>query len=203
MWWAIKAGLIGATRYNLCMKIFALYSKVELTEKPDWFDAFYAKYNQSIAYHVTLKQPCYLEGARVEEVKQRLLKFFVSKPVPEHEITLTFNELALDDSASEAKTIMLNAEHDPRIHKLQQGILSVLDDYRQHVYPESRSWEENFKPHITIASDISSARYEEALKELRRSYICKGLIRDVALIIVERMVPEEADRSENQQVYPL
>lgn len=185
------------------MKIFALYSKVELIERPDWFDAFYAKYNQSLVYHVTLKQSCYLEEVRVKEVKEGLSKFFVSEPVPEHEVVLTFNELVLDDRASETKTIMLNAELDPRIYKLQQGILSVLDDYKQYVYPESRLWEQNFKPHITIASDISAACYEEALKELKQPYTCKGLIQDVSLVIVERMVPEEADKPENQVVYFL
>jgi len=185
------------------MKIFALYSKVELIERPDWFDTFYAKYNQSIVYHVTLKQSCFLEEAKVNDVKEKLLKFFASTPVPEHEIALIFNKLVLDDHASEAKTIMLNAEYDPHIYKLQQDILSVLDDYKRYVYPESRLWEENFKPHITIASDISAARYEEALKELKQPYTCRGLIRDVSLIVVEKMAPEEADRSENQVVYSL
>ena len=189
--------------YCLYMKIFAVYSKIELMEKPDWFDTFYAKYNKSIVYHVTLKQSCFLEEEKIQEVKERLSVFFASMPVPEHEIILTFSDLVLDDSSSQEKTIMINAEPHPRVHELQRGILLALDRYKEYVYPESQLWEENFKPHITIASDISAACYEEALKELKPPYTCKGRIQDVSLIVVDRIAPEEADRSENQVVYPL
>lgn len=185
------------------MKIFALYSKLELIEKPDWLDEFYVKYNRTNIYHVTLKQSCYLEEGKVQEIKERLSAFFATTPVSEHEIVLTFSNLALDNSSSQEKTIMLNADPCPRVHELQRGILLALDGYKEYVYPESYLWEKSFKPHITLASDISVARYEEALKELKQPYACKGLIQDVSLIIVERMIPEEADKPENQTIYPL
>jgi 2'-5' RNA ligase len=98
---------------------------------------------------------------------------------------------------------MLNAEPEPTIYHLQRSTLSALASYKEYVHPESQAWEETFKPHITIVSDVNSTDYQQAIKELGKNYTCRGIIRDVALIIVDNMVPREADNPENQIIYPL
>lgn len=185
------------------MKIFAVYSKIEFIQKPDWLDGFCKKYTTSSGYHVTLKQSCFLEDAQIEDAQQRLAHLFDTTPVPAHEIALHFRDLALDDGAGQQKTIMINAIHEPAIYKLQQDILTALLPYRDYVYKESQAWEERFKPHITIASDISQTQYAQALNELGQDYSCAGVINDVSLIIVDRMTPEEADKPKNQILYRL
>jgi 2'-5' RNA ligase len=186
------------------MKLFAIYSKVTLIEKPPWLDVFYKKYNPSSnGYHVTLKQPCYLKEEDISTVKTQLVALFNSVPVPDHEIILNFNDLVLDKGEGELKTIMIHTEHQPSIHKLQKDILEALSSYREYVHAESEAWEKNFKPHITLASDINRTQYEQALKELGSDYACKGILKDISLIIVENMIPAEADKIENQTIYRL
>ncbi len=187
------------------MKRFAIYSKVDLLEKPVWLDAFYKKYSPtSSGYHVTLKQSCYIHEEDISNVKARLVALCNSGPVPDHEIILNFNDLVLDEGeGGELKTIMINAEYQPSIHKLQKDILKALSNYREYVHPESEAWEESFKPHITIASDINRTQYEYALKELGNNYACTGVMKDISLIIVEKMVPAEADKIKNQTIYRL
>ncbi|MBP6945321.1 2'-5' RNA ligase family protein [Patescibacteria group bacterium] len=186
------------------MKLFAVYSKVHLTQKPTWLDEFYKKYNPSSSgYHVTLKQPCYLKEEDIPNVKNQLAGLFNSAPIPSHEIILNFNDLAIDIGIGEFKSIMIHAEHQPSIHKLQKHILETLSTYKDYVDAESEAWEKNFKPHLTLASDINRTQYELALKELRNDYACKGVIQDVSLIIVEKMIPAEADNIKNQTIYRL
>lgn len=185
------------------MKIFAIYSSIHLTQKPDWLEPFYAKHNSSPAYHVTLKQSCFLEESDIKDVKDKLSTFFRSFVVPEHAITLTFDHLVMNAEIDSQNTIMLQAEHNPVIHQLQQGILSTLEAYKDYVYQESKEWEENFNPHITLAADLSPTEYTSAQKELGPDHLCKGVIHDVALIIVDKMTPIEADKPENQTIYPI
>ncbi|MBP6945324.1 hypothetical protein KBD61_03775 [Patescibacteria group bacterium] len=40
-------------------------------------------------------------------------------------------------------------------------------------------------------------------KEVKSDYACKGVIQDVSLIIVEKMIPAEADNIEDQTIYRL
>ncbi len=115
------------------MKLFALYSKAHLIEKPAWHDAFCKKYNpSSTGYHVTLKQPCYLKEEDAPKVKALLTDPFNSTPVPSHEIVLNFNDLVLDEGAGERKTIMINTEHQPSIHKLQKDILEARANFSRN-----------------------------------------------------------------------
>lgn len=186
------------------MKLFAVYSKVHLTQKPTWLDAFYKKYNpSSTGHHVTLKQPCHLKEEDIPSAKTQLTDLFNSILVPSHEIILNFNNLILDEGGGEFKTIMINAEYQSSIHTLQKDILDALSSYKEYTHAESEAWEKNFKPHLTLASDINRTQYEQALKELKNDYTCKGIIRDISLIIVEKMIPTEADNIKNQTIYRL
>ena len=98
---------------------------------------------------------------------------------------------------------MIQTEYNSRIHELQKGILLALPIYKDYLYPEAKEWEKNFQPHITIAADLNIKQYEQALKDLKEDYPCTGVIKDVALIIVDKMIPVEADKPENQTLYYL
>lgn len=185
------------------MKLFAIYSKVELIKKPDWLDAFCIKYGSLGKYHVTLKQTCLLQEADVPAVKDRLFRLFDAHPVSSHEITLSFTNLVIDRDTDGTRTLMINATSNPTINALQKQILAALSLYRNYTHPESRIWETHFQPHITIASNLHQEQYAQALTEIGDDRVCEGVILDVALIIVDTMVPEEADKPENQTIYPL
>lgn len=182
------------------MKLFAVSSKVRLTERPAWFDAFYKKYGGSSDYHITLKQTCFLPEEAIEEVKTKLHMFFHRFSVPNHRLELIFNRLVIDDGAL-TKTIMLHAEPQPILDQLQKGIISTLAMYREYAWKEAETWESDFKPHLTIASDLDPTIFADAIHEIGEEKGCKGVIKDVALIIVEKMIPEEADKAENQTIY--
>ena len=185
------------------MKIFAIYSNVELVEKPDWFEDFYCKYNNSPKYHVTLKQSCLVEESDLQDIKDKLSTFFRNFHTPNHQIALTFNKLILDTENNQTRTILLNAEYCPKIYELQAGLIAVLKDYKNYLWKECKEWEKNFKPHLTIASDITKKQYEAALEEMGSNIHCRGIIKDVALIILDKMIPAEADRPENQTIFYL
>lgn len=185
------------------MKLFAIYSKIHPTKTPEWLDAFYTKYTSSHGYHVTLKQSCFLEEEDIAEVKNNLSTFLKTILIPNHKIEVTFDKITFDTIQAEQKSILINAKHNPLLEKLQQGIVSALSQHKKYVSPESRTWEEHFNPHITIAADLNPTRYAQALKEIKEDYTCTGTIQNISLIIVDKMIPSEADRPENQTIYPL
>lgn len=185
------------------MKIFAIYSNVELVEKPDWFEDFYCKYNNSPKYHVTLKQSCLVEESDLQDIKDKLSTFFRNFHTPNHQIALTFNKLILDTENNQTKTILLNAEYCQKIYELQTGLIAILKDYKNYLWKKSEEWERNFKPHLTLAPDLSPQQYKETLNELKSNLSCKGIVKDVALIIVDNMIPEETDKPENQSIFCL
>lgn len=71
------------------MKIFALYTNVTLTKKPEWLDAFLEKY-QPRGLHVTLIQPRTIEENDTEVLKQKVSQFISEHSGP---INVVFDEL--------------------------------------------------------------------------------------------------------------
>jgi 2'-5' RNA ligase len=79
----------------------------------------------------------------------------------------------------------------------------LAHDYPSYVTPESQEWEQNFKPHITIARDLSPKRYAAAKNDIGKDFHCTGIIRSVVLVVVENAVPEESNNPKNQTCYTL
>lgn len=185
------------------MKIFAVYAKVELTQKPDWLDDFRAKYDEPYEYHVTLKQPCVIEEDLVSEIKAKLNTFFSNLKTPNHRILLTFDSLNVPMNVPDDICIMINATKVDEIYKLQKSVLSTLTEYNSYLDIKYKAYEENFNPHITIGRKLNQQSYAMASKELKDNYICEGTITQVVLGVVQNDNPTEANDPNNQTVYNL
>ena len=56
------------------MKIFALYIKTSLTQKPEWFDEFLQKYFEPVDLHITLIQPRYIDEKQINDLQSLIIK---------------------------------------------------------------------------------------------------------------------------------
>lgn len=55
------------------MKIFAVYSGLKLSKRPEWLDDFRKKYDDPYEYHIILKQPSYIKKEQQElDIKDKL-----------------------------------------------------------------------------------------------------------------------------------
>ena len=182
------------------MKIFAVYTNVTLTQKPDWLDDFRSRYDEPYPYHVTLKMPCDIKEAQVSEIKNLLSKLF-SKPG--NSIELTFNSLRIDDETSDDVCIMIDAEKNDKIIQLQKDVLRTLSKYNQYHKEKYQEYEKDFKPHITIARNLDEHSYAMASTELKQDFRCKGIITEVVLGIVDNLNATEANNPKNQTIYSI
>ncbi len=181
------------------MKIFCVYAKVELTDKPEWLDAFRAKYDQPYEYHITLKQPCNIAEDKIDEAKQILQEFLQDNKFGT--IRLTLDNLFIDRSPS-GMCIMFKSEND-RIKKLQHGIIQSLKTFSDYFIPEYEQFESNFIPHITIAREMDEETLEKALSELPNDYKCEGEISELVLVSVSKKTAEQVNEPDNQTIYKL
>ena len=183
------------------MKIFVVYAKIELIQKPNWLDAFRAKYDEPFEYHITLKQPCVVENDQVPDIKNKLDDLFLNLKIPNQVIYLVFDSLGIDDTVDGDICIMINATDSSEIHSLQRKILLALSGFNQYLKPKTKEYEENFQPHITIASNLDKQSYSLASKELKRDYICQGIVKEIVLAVVDNANATEASNPKNQTVY--
>jgi len=185
------------------MKIFAVVAKVQLTQQPLWLEGFFRKHGTTFGHHVTLKQVCHLAEERVQDVKDRLEAYFRGLSVSGHKIELSFDDLVVDKDADGLETIMINAKESSAINELQLDVLACLKPYNDYVNQGTEKYEKDFKPHITIASNLDSAQYESVRAELGQEYHCKGVINEIYLIIADKPGAEEGAKPENQTVYRI
>ena len=177
------------------MKIFAVYSKLNFIKKPYWLDAFRNKYNYPYTYHVTLKQPTYIQEDEIADVKNILSSVFSELKFPEHKIDIVFDKLVVDTP------IMIEATEKGAIGELQDKIVKALASYNNFVKPESKDWETNFKPHITITDDLDNERLEQAKHDLGKDVRCEATIEEIVLSIVQNMTSGED--SKEKTIYKL
>lgn len=180
------------------MKIFALYTTVTLTKKPDWLDDFLKKY-QPHGLHVTLIQPRFIKEEDTDEVKQKISQFFAR--YSSHPLSLVFDEVVYNKGASGA--IMICTRDAEELVKLQEDLCAILSEYSSYVDPVMEDYEKKFKPHITIGDNIPEEHYQESLKFLERGYECEGIISEVVLAIIKNQTLEEITSPANKTLYKL
>ncbi len=185
------------------MKIFAVIAKVQLIQQPLWLEGFFRKHSATLDHHVTLKQVCYLEEEKIQDVKNRLEAYFHGSSVFGHKIELSFDDLVVKKDVDGFETIMIDAKENTIINELQAGILACLKPYNDYVNKATEEYEKNFKPHITIASNLDPAQHESVLAELGVDYFCIGVINEIVLIIADKPGVEEGAKLENQTLYRL
>ena len=178
------------------MKIFAVYGRLNLTKKPEWFEAFRAKYGTIFEYHVTLKQSCFIEEPQIPDLKKKLNDIFENFAVPGHKIDMIFDELY-----SEKDAIMVRTKETRPIIDLQKQIRDTLKDYDRYVAPELKTYEYNFHPHVLIVIDLTPEQYAAANRELKSDYRCEGIIEEIVLVVAEHA--RKPVDLENQMIYHL
>ena len=178
------------------MKIFAVYARLNFIKKPEWLDAFRIKYGYPYTYHVTLKQPSYIQEEEIANVKNILAELFSELKFPGHKIDIVFDKLVIDTP------IMIAATGKGDIATLQKEILSALDSYdNSFVKPESWEWEKDFKPHITITDDLEAEKLDQAKVDLGEDVRCEAVIQEIVLTIAQDMT--SAESSKDKTVYKL
>lgn len=182
-------------------KIFAVWCKVELTKKPAWLDDFRLKYDLPYEYHVTLKQPCYIEENDFKKVKLIMDNLFI-KYLKTKNITLNFTKLELDSDLDDSFIYILS-EKNQELERIQKIIVKELKDYSEYEQTKNREYEENFRPHITIARKLDNVRFKQAQSELKNDYMCTGIIKEVILSCVKEVSIKESMDPKNRVVYKL
>lgn len=180
------------------MKIFAVYGRLNLAKKPEWFDAFRAKYGTISEYHVTLKQPCFIEEPQISDIQEKMDNIFGNFIVPGHKIDMIFDKLY-----SEKDAIMIRTEEAGPIMDLQKQIRDTLKDYNRYVELELKAYEYNFHPHVSIVTDLTPEQYATATKELKPDYRSEGIIEEIVLVVVDAEQDRKQLGSENKMIYHL
>lgn len=188
------------------MIIFAITTNIEFIKKPNWLDSFCNKHNKiEYEFHITLKQPCIIQENQIVSIQNIISEYILKKASKQIEIDL--NKLYIDASESALSIsngcIMIEAEKSDDIKKLQKELVEVLSDYKDYQTPKVKSYEENFKPHITIASDLNKEEFELAEEDLQDDFMCQGKITKLYLIIVHNFDPEKKNGDKQTITYSL
>lgn len=186
------------------MIIFAITTNVEFIDKPDWLNSFFNKHNKVLYdFHVTLKQPCIINQDQVDEIMDILSKYF--KQNTPKQIDITFDKINKNASQEELSKnngcIMIEADDNEKIKSLQKDIIEILPDYKNYLIEKTKSYEENFKPHITIATNLNEEEFESAKKDIGNNTTCRIAITEIILTIVYNY--RESTEKRKESIYNL
>ena len=187
------------------MKIFAVYARLNLIKKPEWLDKFREKYDDLYDFHITLKQPCFIDEKQIPELKNTVSEFFDNLVLSKHEISVLLNKTVIEEYADNKGEyiIMISTNEKSEIYELQAKILSALSDYTNYVKPKYKDYEKSFEPHITIARHLDTEKLAKAKEGVVGDYTCCALIQEIVLAIVPEDTVEESKNPQNLTVYKL
>lgn len=185
------------------MQIFALYFRVALREKPEWFDDFYKKYEGVNDLHVTIIQPRYIDEKRIDELKQRVSDFLRTHALGEEDKNLKFGELVCGPEEDGTYLCMLNAPLKSGLFAFQNGLKEALSSFENYVEEITREYEADFKPHITIARNVPEDKTEKMMSYFKEPYIIKGILTELVLPVVKNTSPEETKDPKNITIVDL
>lgn len=185
------------------MKIFALYIKLDLVKKPDWFNEFLKKYFELVDLHVTLIQPRYIDEKEIDNLQSKITKIVENLSLREVDRNLYFGQLVIDKESDGKYIFMLNAKENNFLINFQKELRESLENYSEYVDASTKEYEINFKPHITIAVNLDVSTKEEAEKYFVSDYMCEGLIETLVLPIVKDTSIEERTNTNNLRIFQL
>jgi 2'-5' RNA ligase len=167
------------------MKKFAVYSKVRLVKFPSWLNKFQKEHLKE-DWHVTLKQTCWIEDDQVSDIKNKLKELHKELKFKGGKIDINFDKLVIDkEKEGGGKTIMVRAIDNKPINLLQKKIIKILKDYNNYDVQESGIWERNFKPHLTLASNLKEKDFLKAESYIK-DYACEGVIDSITFIYLDK-----------------
>lgn len=178
------------------MKIFAIYLRLKLSSKPEWFDDLRNKYSSNNILHITLVQPRYIEESEIQNVKDivdRVLKECHLKDI-DKEVSFIKTEIEED----EGKYIVMSfIEKNEKIIDLQKRLVANLEGFNKYCSEVTREYESNFKPHLTVADQIEYSQKDGVMENLRDSSNFDGLIEDMVIAVVNRQTVSESENPDN------
>jgi 2'-5' RNA ligase len=181
------------------MKYFIVIAEFKLTKKPKWLDDFRKKYDKPFRFHVALKNGTEVKDNDVASLGQEV-KRIVSKFKP---IKIKFSRLFTSNKSTRGWCIMISAERNLQLMKLQKTISKDLSKYGGYILPEYKKFEKNFKPHITIGRHLTDKELKQAEKELGKNLKCKSIIDSVTLMVVKKFLLENLLDRKNSKIYKL
>lgn len=179
------------------MKIFAVYSTLTILEQPSWLEDFKKRFHCPWDWHVTLKQPCFIEEEDVQIVKDRFADFVKQEQMRKKR--LCFDEI-YSSTEGDSRTIMLRMSLHPELHLFQKHLCEYLSDFTHYVSPEMQNYEEHFSPHVTIGETTTEAEYKDAMGYLSHGARCLSVTDSLVLSIVSDM-SFEATLEPNTKIY--
>jgi 2'-5' RNA ligase len=188
------------------MNIYSVYFKEQLVDQPDWLAPFRAKYDGAYDFHITLKQMAYIEEASLVNIKSILGNLIAATAFPAKRPCLTFDRVMLDehDVDDGMGFIYLFAKtRNEFIDNLQKQIREQLSTYSNYYLSNAKTYEYDFKPHLTIARNLNSKSFAKAVKDLPATPSLTGEITAIVLSCVKELTSEEAQRPENFTTYSL
>lgn len=180
------------------MKIFAVYGKLEIENSPKWLEDFVKKYKFDYDFHITFKQPCFINAGQIDNIKKTLSDILAKTMFPNHKIEMIFNKVVPN---KDKDCVMLGAEDNLKLSRLQKKILMRLKNYQSYCEPETKEYEENFKPHLTIAMDLDKNIYQKALSDIPTNFQINGEIKKIILATVNKNSSDESKNPSNLHVF--
>ena len=184
------------------MKLFALYFRVALSDKPEWFDDFRKKYDDPYDLHVTVIQPRYIDQSRIDTLKQTVSTFLNTHRLAEKEKVLEFSELAYGPEEDGAYVFMLHAPLSDGLLRFQKELKEAVGGFGEYVEKITEEYEVDFKPHITIGH-IPEADLKEVKLYFSAPYAVSGTLTELVLPVVKDTSIAEVTDPKNLTVFVL
>jgi len=162
------------------MKMFLLTLEFELEDKPKWLDGFRIKYDEPFNYHITLKYPTLIKKNDLPKIRSEV-KCIAKANKP---LKIEFDKYLFDKTKT-GNLIMVSAKHNKDIFRLQKMVVSELRVFGETLKPYYNDFENNFKPHISIARKLSNGVFQIAKNELKEQIYCMAKITKLALTVVD------------------
>lgn len=185
------------------MKIFALYIKIKLTEKPEWFEEFLNKYFEPVSLHITLIQPRHIQDEQVAPLLSRVSEVLKKLNIKNEDKKVLFNNLEVEGGSDSEYTFMLHSHENNFLTTIQKELEVLVRDSYPLVKESHRAYEINFRPHLTIAADLSQSQKQEAEKCFTHEYRLEGTLDELVLPIVKDQSMEERTNPGNLNTFKL
>jgi 2'-5' RNA ligase len=165
----------------MTMKVFWVSLVFDLQKKPSWLDSFREVYDEPFDYHITLKYATYIENKETERLREKT-KRIADETIP---LVVLFDNYFFDKTTT-GNLIMIAAQPNEELYILQEKVVSRLTVFGKNIKPYYQGFEEDFKPHITIARKLTENRFLEAKEQIRKPILCQTRITDLSLTIVKQ-----------------
>lgn len=185
------------------MKIFAIYLRLNLIQKPEWFDNFRQKYSEPVDLHITLIQPRYIDETRVDDIKLKVSNYLNESKFGTDDKTIKFSNIVCDKEVNGTYTIMLLAENADKVLFIQKGLKELLMDSTEYVDQVTIDYEENFRPHITIGTNIDKNTLDTVQSCFQSNNEVAGVLTDLVIPIVKDTSLQERMDINNQIILDL